>query len=178
VTGPTGWRRRQRRVHLQLLLLCAWLGCHSQSGCERTEERQELVAHARFGVFYGGQVQQRQEIAFVLDRSKQKHGIRIDFVRPLPEPVRVSWELNMPGSSRRVRDRAGRVGRGRVVKLQQAVVPAGRTRFDQLLPFEPGDPLGTWNIRVLVEDRVVIDRPFLVFSEAARQRALRQDAGH
>jgi hypothetical protein len=177
VTGGTSWRLRwQAQVRLALALVCAWALGHGGGGCKQEPPRDELVARAQFGVFYGGQVQERQEIPFVLDRTKQTHGIRIDFARPLPQALRVSWELDMPGSSKRVRDRAGRIGGGRLVKLQEVLVPAGRTRFDQMLPFEPGDPLGTWNIRVLVEDQVVIDRPFLVFSPAAR-RAQQADGG-
>ena len=52
-----------------------------------------------------------------------------------------------------------------------------RERFDQLLPLDPGDPLGTWNIRVTFDERVVIDRPFLVYDAQARRRLEHQDAG-
>jgi hypothetical protein len=48
------------------------------------------------------------------------------------------------------------------VKHGQATVPAGRERFDKVLGFRPGDPVGMWNIRVRVEDRIVIDRAFEV----------------
>jgi hypothetical protein len=136
-----------------------------------------LVEEAKFGVFYGGQIQDRREIPFELERSKQNHGFRIEFARELAEPVRVSWEIDMPGTGRRVRDRRGRIGAGRLVKLDEAHVPAGRTRFDQVLPFQPGDGLGTWNIRVIVKDEVVIDRPFLVYDAQARERILQGDAG-
>ena len=36
---------------------------------------------------------------------------------------------------------------------------------------EPGDPLGTWNIRVRLNAESVIDRPFLLYDADARQRA-------
>jgi hypothetical protein len=43
-----------------------------------------------------------------------------------------------------------------------------------VLPFSPDDPLGLWNIRVLVGDQVVIDRPFVVYD--AIERARRREA--
>jgi len=144
--------------------------------CKPPPTEAKLIASAQFGVFYGGQVQERKEIPFELDRSKQEHGFRIDFTQPLKEDLEVSWEIDMPGSTRRVRDRRGRLGKGRLVKLGEAVVSAGRKGFDQLLPFQPGDPLGLWNIRVVVREQVLIDRPFLVYDAGARRRALR-DAG-
>ena len=137
-------------------------------GCPDRSKPKQLVARAQFGIFFGGQVQERKKIPFVLDRSKQKHGIRIEFAEPLREKTHVSWEVDMPGEGRRVRDDKGRIGKGRVVKLSEAEVPAGRQVFEQVLPFSPGDPLGMWNIRVVVEDSVVIDRPFLVLSEERR----------
>jgi len=144
--------------------------------CKSPPTEARLVERAQFGVFYGGQVQERKEIPFELDRAKQEHGFRIDFAQPLAEGITVSWEIDMPGSTRRVRDRRGRLGKGRLVKLGEAVVSAGRKRFDQLLPFQPGDPLGLWNIRVVLREQVLIDRPFLVYDARARKRALR-DAG-
>jgi hypothetical protein len=167
---------RARALPLRLwLLVGATLACTLVT-CESRPTGEKLVQSAQFGVFYGGQVQERKEIPFELDRSKQEHGFRIDFTRPLARDLEVSWEINMPGSTRRVRDRRGRLGRGRLVKLGEAVVVAGRKRFDKLLPFEPGDPLGLWNIRVVVHEQVLIDRPFLVYDARARKRA-RRDAG-
>jgi hypothetical protein len=120
------------------------------------------VRNAEFGVFYGGQVQERDQIPLVVDQTKQSHGIRIEFEEPLKEELTIHWELDMPGTTRGVRDERGVRGRGRLVKHDQAIVPRGRSRFDQVLGFEPGDPVGMWNVRVRVEDQVVIDRPFEV----------------
>jgi hypothetical protein len=44
----------------------------------------------------------------------------------------------------------------------------GEPRLEHALPFASDDPLGLWNVRVLVGERVVIDRPFAVYD--ARQR--------
>ena len=145
------------------------------SGCARPEPA-GLVASARFGVFFGGQIQQRKEIPLILDRAKQTQGFRIEFSQPLSTPVEVHWEIDMPGAGRRVRDIHGRIGKGRVTKLGQDTARAGLSRFDEELPFAPGASIGTWNIRVTVEDAVVIDRPFLVYDAAARRRAEREQA--
>lgn len=120
------------------------------------------VRSAEFGVFYGGQVQERDRIPRVFDRAKQSHGFRLEFDGPLAQDVRVAWQLDMPGTTKGVRDLKGQRGRGRLVKLDEASIPKGRDRFDQVFGFEPGAPLGMWNIRVTVEDGVVIDRAFEV----------------
>jgi hypothetical protein len=64
----------------------------------------------------------------------------------------------------------------RLVQLGQASVPSGQTRFEQALPFEPGDPLGVWNVRVVAGGQLVMDRRFLVYDAEERARAQR-DAG-
>ena len=120
------------------------------------------VKAAEFGIFYGGQVQERDVIPLELDRAKQSQGIRIDFDAPLTVPARVTWELDIPGTTRGVRDLAGRRGKGRLVKLDEALVPVGRGRFEHEIVFRPDDPVGMWNLRVRVDGRVVIDRPFEV----------------
>lgn len=80
----------------------------------------------------------------------------------------------MPGSGQRVADSQGRKARRRKAKLGQARWRPGETVFEQVLPFSPGDPLGLWNIRVLVGSRVVLDRPFLVYDPEERERRLRE----
>lgn len=158
------------------LAIAAALG-GSPSGCRRpASSEQELVERAQFGVFYGGQVQELDEIPFIIDRARQSHGFRLEFPRPLPQPVTVEWEVDMPGTSWGVRDGQNRIGQGRLVKLDRAIVLGSRSRFDQVLDFRPGDPLGTWNIRVLMEGRLLIDRSFLVYDPVARSR-IREDGG-
>jgi hypothetical protein len=162
------------RVRLAML----GLGLALLMGCERPRADPGPVESAELGVFFGGQVQERDEIPFELDRAKQTVGVRIDFRKPLAHPATVSWEIDMPGSSRRARAIEGRKDQGRVTKLGQARARAGQSRFDHVLFFEPGDPLGVWNFRVQVDDQVVIDRPVLVYSEALRRQALaRVDGG-
>jgi hypothetical protein len=143
-------------------------------GCSEPSRPRGLVEQAEFGVFFATQVQERDEIPFCLDRAKQRQGIRIDFHRPLERPVIVSWELDMPGTTRRVLDARGRRGGGRLVKTGQTEARTGQERVEIELPFSPGDPLGTWNVKVLVAGEIAIDRPFLVYDAEARRSAKRQ----
>jgi hypothetical protein len=140
-----------------LLLLC--LGV-LLLGCEQ-RERPGLIEHASFGIFFGGQIQEREEIPFQLDRTKQRQGFRIDFHEPLAEAQPVRWEIDRPGPR----------GKGRKVVLGEATARAGQRAFEQELPFQPGDPVGTWNVRVTVGDLAAIDRPVLVYDTQARRRA-------
>ena len=127
--------------------------------CERGAAA-SLVSEAEFGIFFGGQVQERDEIPFELDRARQIHGIRLAFAKPLERDLVVRWELDMPGPER---DAA------RVVRLGEAPLRAGQTRFEQVVPFSPGDRLGVWNVRVIVDNELVLDRS-VVISGAERRR--------
>jgi hypothetical protein len=145
-------------------------------GCRHSDASDKLALRAQFGVFFGGQVQEREQIPFDLDPARQQQGIRIVFSHPLTRVVHVSWEIDRPlraggaaAHARREPDRA--VDRG------AADVAIGQTRFETLLPFKPGDALGTWNVRVLIDGRLVIDRRFLVYDPKDRARALHLDGG-
>jgi hypothetical protein len=133
---------------------------------------------AEFGIFYGGQVQERQEIPLVLDRAQQLQGFRLQRAPPPAEPLTVRWELSKPGTGRRLRSPRG-FEVPRLVQSGQAEWRAGEPVFEQALPFAAGDPTGLWNLRVVYGDRAVLDRPFLVFDERARERARKRmaDAG-
>jgi hypothetical protein len=147
-----------RRAVLFGLLLCG--------ACHHSSRPDGLVQRAEFGVLYGGEIQERRQIPFELDRRKLTLVLRIDFAEPLPREVRVGWWIDMPGSAKGVRDAEGRRGAGRLVKVDEARVPAGRSRFDQVVPLSPGDPLGTWKIRAEVEGKTVLERPFVVYDPA------------
>ncbi len=140
-------------------------------GCDETRAP-GAVRTAKFGVLYGGQLQERREIPFVLDRARQKIGLRIEFSEPLKESVSVAWELDKPSKGGAVRDTRGRSVRARVTEFGQVKVRSGQQVLDHELQFRPGDPLGLWNVRVTVGDTLEIDRAFLVYDERARARAL------
>lgn len=170
MTGAGGGRQGGRRGNAAAVLAFT---VALSSGCSRTEEPPERLGRAAFGVFFGGQVQQRQHVPFELDPAKQTVGFRIDFSEPLKQDVKVEWALELPPGSRG-RNAAGRQDAGR---RGRAHARAGQERFEKVLPFEPGDPLGLWNVRVVVEGKVLIDRPFEVYDAAERARAMRRDAG-
>lgn len=130
--------------------------------CEQAPESRGPIQEARLGVFFGGQIQQREEVARVFDET-QSQGFRIVFREPLSESKRVRWELVLPPKP----------GSADVVmsKLGEVTVSVGQREIDQVFRFEPGDPLGLWNVRVLVDDELVIDRAWLVFDAAARRQA-------
>jgi hypothetical protein len=134
-------------------------------GCKREARAPGPVRAAELGVFFGGQVQDRQEIPFCLDRGKQTQGFRLEFAAPLTAPLRVRWEIDRPGPR----------GKGRAVEHGEAQARVGMERFDHELPFKPGDPLGTWNVRVFVGDERVLDRRIAIY-DARRRRELARAA--
>lgn len=140
------------------LLSCLALGL--LLACDRREAPRGPVERAELGVFFGGQVQERKEIPFSVDRTKQTWGFRLTFREPLRKTAELAWEIDRPGPR----------GRGRAVELGDAKVRVGQSVFDQEIVMKPGDPLGTWNVRVLVDGEVVIDRSLGVYDAAARRR--------
>jgi hypothetical protein len=131
----------------------------------------ESVAKAEFGVFFGGQVQQREEIPFELDAARQQQGFRVVFQRPLEHARSLTWEISRPG--RRKPGATYSHPDGRVTELGSSTLQAGRERVEQPLVFKPGDPLGLWNIRVVLDDQVLIDRPFTVYDAGRRKAAIK-----
>lgn len=165
------WRRVARRSGLASALALAMslpLSCKSPGGAA------EASVRAEFGVFYGGQVQERQQLPFSVDSTRQTQGFRLQIASPPEKAIEVRWELGMPGTGRPVVDSQGRKARRRKVQLGRGRWRPGEAVFEQVLPFALGDPLGLWNIRVLVGSRVVLDRPFLVYDQERRERQLRE----
>jgi hypothetical protein len=152
-----------RRPELWLLLAVLAAACR-----EAPTSEPGPAPVAKFGVFFGGQIQERQEIPFVLDSTRQTQGFRIQLPEPAPKDVEVSWEIEMPAP--RV------VGAGKTItKLGTATLARGGSRLDQRFEFEPGDRLGLYNVRVRLGSELVIDRAVAVYDEAARRRAAQSD---
>ncbi len=162
-------------MRARLAVLCALLAL-SLAACERPKAPQGLVKQARFGIFFGGQIQEREQIPFELDRGKQTQGLRVEFSEPLPRPLKISWEINRPAGPRRAGTKAPATDRN--IESGSGEARVGQTRFEQLVPFKPGDPLGTWNIRVVAGDELVLDRRFIVYDERERARGLYADGGY
>jgi hypothetical protein len=131
-------------------------------GCNKPND--PPAVDAKFGVFFGGQVQEREELPLVLDRTRQSHGIRLDFREPPEQPLRVTWELEKPGAAK-LEDA------GRLVEYGETRTRAGEERLEIPLAFRATDRPGAWRVRVSVAERVVIDRAFRVVPPAAAPRA-------
>lgn len=127
--------------------------------CARPETPRGPIERAELGVFFGGQVQERREIPFSLDRTKQTLGFRLTFREPQSRPAELRWEIDRPGPR----------GRGRAVEMGDAKARAGQTVFDQEIVMKPGDPLGTWNIRVFVDGEAVLDRSVAIYDARVRR---------
>jgi hypothetical protein len=123
------------------------------AGCEKPSEAPAL--DARFGIFFGGQVQEREELPLVLDRTRQSHGIRLDFREPPERPLRVAWEIEKP-STEKLEDA------GKLVEYGEFKTRAGESRLEIPLAFRATDRPGSWRVRVTVAERVVLDRAFRV----------------
>jgi len=150
---------------------------------QKTEHTPELVKSAKFGVFFGGQIEERREIPFELDAAKQTLGFRVDFGEALATDVDVAWNIDEPeapvahAARRRRHAPAPPPAPSTRTLSSHATLHAGETRFEHLMSFEPGDPLGTWHVKVTVAGKVAIDRPFDVYDRAEREHATDLDAG-
>jgi hypothetical protein len=131
------------------------------------------VVRAEFGLFFGGQVQRLTEIPFEPDPAKQTLGFRVEFSTVVERPLRFQWELDMPNTQPPRRSGADGRPPKRVVRDREGRVLPGRRFFEQVVRLDPNAALGTWSIRVRVGKDCVIDRPFLLYDPAARERANR-----
>ncbi len=142
-------------------------------GCPAKSDPDPLVERAAFGVFFGGQIQDRTELPFELDQAKQRIGVRVDFRAPLERAVPVAWEIARPASVKASKSDAGV---DQVVEVGNAAGRIGESRLDIPLSLRQGQVLGTWHVRVKVDARLVIDRDVLVF-DARERRERERDAG-
>lgn len=117
----------------------------------------------QFGVLYGGQIQERDEIPLELDRTKIALGFRVDFAAPLSKPAALHWEL-----TKRIRDSKGKVLT--VVELGDAAARVGADRFEENVLLSPTDAPGAWALTVNVDGARVIDRKFSLLAPGARAR--------
>ena len=142
-------------------------------GCQSKPEPDPLVERAAFGVFFGGQIQDRKELPFELDRAKQSCGIRVDFREPLARSVQVLWEIARPLNEKASK---GDAAVDRVTEIGEAAARVGERRIDVPVLLRQGQVLGNWHVRVKVDGRAVIDRDVLVFDPRER-REREADAG-
>lgn len=128
------------------------LAAHAVIGCAKPEKPPGV--RARFGVFFGGDVQEREDLPLVFDRSRQTHGIRIDFDQAPSSPLRVAWEIEKPGSARD--------GGGGLVDYGEVKTRPGSRTLDIPIAFRQGDKPGPWRVRVTLEEKPLLDRAFRV----------------
>lgn len=145
----------QRRLALAALSVAVLAGLGAGFGCEKRARPPGV--RARFGVFFGGDVQEREELPLIFDRSRQIHGIRIDFDQVPSTPLRVAWEVEKPGT--------GRDGGGGLVDYGEVRTREGSRRLDIPLSFREGDKPGAWKVRVMLEDKALLERRFLVIAD-------------
>jgi hypothetical protein len=122
-------------------------------GCRRRVEPARVTAH--FGVLFGGQIQEREEIPLVLDRSRLSLVVRVEWAEAPETTERVHWELAQPANPKDA-------DAGSVVAYGDARARPGEPTLDIPLAFKPGDKPGPWRVRVEVEGRPVLERPFRV----------------
>lgn len=160
--------RRASLAPVERFLACALVALGLLS-CTPKSDSDPLVERASFGVFFGGQIQDRKELPFELDPVKQQQGIRIDFRAPLTRSVKVAWEIARPLAAKVTK---ADVGNAEVVEVGHVAARVGEARLDIPVSFRQGQVLGTWHVRVRVDARAVIDRDVLVFD--ARERRERE----
>jgi hypothetical protein len=146
------------RLGFRLLLALAV----SVSACEKPSE--PPAVRASFGVFFGGEVQERKELPLVLDRTRQVHGIRLDFRDPPERPLRVTWEIEKPAGAK---NEDG----GKVTDYGETRTRVGEARIEIPLAFRATDRPGAWHVRVSVAERVVLERAFVVVPATPPPRA-------
>jgi len=142
------------------------------AACKTERGPDPLVERAAFGVFFGGQIQDRKELPFELEVAKQQQGFRVDFREPLASATPVHWEIARPLSAKSAKLEAGST----VTEVGDATARVGETRLDVPISFRQGQVLGNWHVRLSVAARVVLDRDVLVF-DARERRERERDAG-
>ncbi len=142
-----------------LMLGFAWLLTGAATACKlQASPPQSKVLSAQFGLFFGGQVQQRVELPFELDSTRQTQGFHLRFREPVKLPTLIEWTLDYPTARTGPR---GPSNAPRAQRTEHATLPVGADRFEQSLTLRPTDVPGTYNIRVYVDDELAMDRPFL-----------------
>jgi hypothetical protein len=156
-----------------LLVLCA-LGilCCKDNGAARR------VESAEFGVLFGGQIQQRSDIALEFDPLKLTLALRVKLGTALREATPLHWELSRPGPRRGPLQLAG--PETRVTEFGDETLSAGSSAFEKHFHIKPGDNPGLWNVRLSIAEEVALDRPFVVYVPGERPKPKRRvllDAG-
>lgn len=122
-------------------------------GCAQ-QTSEHPVRQAELGVYYGGQIQQLRQVPWPTEGARPTLGFRLTFAEPLSEELQVKWEVDMP-------TRGG--ASSRVQRIQETRAGKGQERLDQSIEIPANAELGTWNVRVIAAERLVIDRAVRLF---------------
>lgn len=115
----------------------------------------EPDVRVRFGVFFGGEVQEREQIPLIVDRARQTIGFRLEFADAPTTERRIAWELDKP-VGKKPNDTT------RVVAYGEAKTRIGGAVLDVPLAFQDSDRPGAWRVRLDLDGKRVLDRPFTV----------------
>ena len=142
---------RVRRSSVALVVL--GLAGAQLAACRQGDATPEVEAH--FGVFFGGQLEEREKVPLIVDRTRQTIGIRLEFASPPRAEQSVRWELEKPAP--------GKSNDGaHIVAYGEAKTRVGEPVLDVPLAFESSDRPGPWRVRVALDGKRVLDRPFTV----------------
>ena len=153
---------RRSFVALSLALTVPWL----ELACRKRRPEDEVKV--RFGVFFGGQVQEREEIPLVHDRTRLALGIRLEWREPPASPLNIRWELAHPANPKDA-------SAGELAQYGEARTLPGSTILDVPLAFRPDDRPGPFVVRVDLEGKRVLDRAFRVVPPGAEVRPPEED---
>ena len=146
---------RPRVVWAALRPRASWCGVAlALAACHRAPEPPSVSAH--FGVFFGGQLQEREAVPLIVDRARQSMGVRLEFATPPPTEQRVTWEVEKPTPGKKGNDTT------RLVAYGEARTRIGEAVLDVPLAFQPGDRPGPWRIRVALDGQRLLERAFAV----------------
>jgi hypothetical protein len=130
-----------------ILLALGLAACETFGGVTPPSPR---PASGAFGVFFGGQIQERAELP-VSPLHPPLLGFRVQFREPLTDAHHIEYEIVRPGPNGR-----------RVTEVRTAEVPLGQAHFDGRVEIGPNIPYGTWNVRVVCDGVAVVDRALLL----------------
>ncbi len=143
--------------------LCAALLTQGAGGCQRwTGREQPREIQAKFGVFFGSEIQDRRVLARPKGVSRETVGFRLALSPALTRAGTLRWQLELPGPRR-----ASGALSPRVERHGTALLASGSDRYDQTLPLELTDPEGTYNLRLWLDETVILERPFRVDANLA-----------
>ena len=121
-------------IRRRALVVGAALSLVLGTACRKREKTERVTAH--FGVLFGGQIQEREEIPLILDRSRLALVVRVEWAEPPATAERVHWELAQPASPKDA-------DAGSIVAYGDARARPGEPTLDVPLAFKPGDKSST-----------------------------------